>query len=52
VGVRRPDGAAGHHGALDTARTLRVPRDRLPAAFVEFVEELGLGWWAEREYPE
>jgi hypothetical protein len=23
----------------------------LPAAFVEFVEELGLGWWAEREYP-
>jgi hypothetical protein len=29
-----------------------VPRDRLPAAFVAFVEELGLGWWTEREYPE
>jgi hypothetical protein len=51
-GCGGPTGAAGHHGALDTARTLRVPRDRLPAAFVEFVEELWLGWWAEREYPE
>jgi hypothetical protein len=51
-GCGGPTGCSGHHGALDTARTLRVPRDRLPAAFVEFVEELGLGWWAEREYPE
>jgi hypothetical protein len=45
-------GCSGHHGALDTARTLRVPYARLPTAFIEWVEELGLGWWAAREYPE
>jgi hypothetical protein len=51
-GCGGPMGLSGHHGQLDTARTLRVPRDRLPAAFVEFLKELGLGWWGEREYPE
>jgi hypothetical protein len=25
---------------------------RQPAAFVEFLKELGLDWWGEREYPE
>lgn len=46
-----PTGAAGHHGALDTARTLRIPRRRLPADFIALCEELGLGWWVDREYP-
>jgi hypothetical protein len=45
-------GVGGHHGALDSARTLRVPRHRLPAAVEEFAEELGLGWWLDREYGE
>jgi hypothetical protein len=45
-----PTGAAGHHGALDTARTLRIPRHRLPEGFLALTEELGLGWWVDREY--
>ncbi len=32
--------------------TLRVPRYRIPAAVEEFAEELGLGWWIDREYGE
>ena len=43
-------GNAGHHGALDTARTLRIARAELPAAVEEFAAELGLTWWLEREY--
>ena len=43
-------GCSGHHGALDTARTLRIRRDELPAAVEEFAAELGLTWWLEREY--
>lgn len=43
-------GLAGHHGAFDVARTLRVPRYRLPGPFLALVEELGLGWWVDREY--
>lgn len=45
-----PMGNAGHHGMLDASRTLRIPRDRLPAGLEEFAEELGLAWWLEREY--
>lgn len=43
-------GNSGHHGALDCARTLRVPRCALPAAVEEMAEELGLEWWLDREY--
>jgi hypothetical protein len=46
-------GNGGHHGALDYGgvNRLRVPRNRLPQVFVDWTEELGLGWWVEREYP-
>lgn len=43
-------GVGGHHGALDYARTLRVPRERIPAATEALAAELGLAWWLEREY--
>jgi hypothetical protein len=45
-----PTGCSGHHGMLDVARTLRIPRERLPAVFEAACAELGLGWWVEREY--
>jgi hypothetical protein len=51
-GCGGPQGNGGHHGMLDQSRTLRIPRDRLPAAVEEFAEELGLGWWLTREYGE
>jgi hypothetical protein len=51
-GCGGPTGCSGHNGALDWSRTLRVPRDRLPVEFMEFMEELALGWWVDREYPE
>jgi hypothetical protein len=50
--VRRSDGVFRASRCLDWSRTLKVPRDRLPAEFMEFVEELALGWWVDREYPE
>lgn len=43
-------GVGGHHGAFDVARTLRVPFERLPAAMLEFADELGLRWWVEKHY--
>ena len=43
-------GIGGHHGELDSARTLRIPYLELPAGLLEMAEELGLGWWLEREY--
>jgi hypothetical protein len=49
-GCGGPMGNAGHHGMLDTSRTLRIPFDALPAATVELAEELRLSWWLEREY--
>ena len=45
-----PTGIGGHHGMLDTSRTLRVPRLELPVVLEEFAEELGLSWWLDREY--
>jgi hypothetical protein len=45
-------GCSGHHGALDVARTLRIPRDKIPAKVEAFAEEHGLGWWLDREYGE
>lgn len=47
-----PMGNAGHHGMLDTARTLRIPRHAIPAETEEFAVEHGLGWWLDREYGE
>lgn len=43
-------GNAGHHGALDVSRTLRVPFDALPQGLIEMASELDLLWWVEREY--
>lgn len=45
-----PMGPGGHHGMLDQSRTLRIPREQLPAAVEEFAAELGLVWWLDREY--
>lgn len=50
-GCGGPMGNAGHHGMLDAGhRPLRVPRLSLPAGLEELADELGLGWWLEREY--
>jgi hypothetical protein len=43
-------GNAGHHGMLDHSRTLRIPRAAIPSATQELADELGLGWWLDREY--
>ena len=45
-----PTGCSGHHGMLDTARTLRVPFSALPAGLHDLAAELGLSWWLERTY--
>lgn len=49
-GCGGPTGIGGHHGQLDYARTLRVPRGRLPAEVELLAAELGLTWWLDREY--
>lgn len=49
-GCGGPMGDSGHHGHLDRARTLRIPRDALPPELEEFAAELRLEWWLEREY--
>jgi hypothetical protein len=43
-------GIGGHHGQLDSSRTIRVPRHRLPPELEEFAAEHGLGWFLDREY--
>jgi hypothetical protein len=43
-------GPSGHHGMLDHSRTLRIPREALPAGIEAFAEEYGLGWWLDRTY--
>ncbi len=43
-------GNSGHHGALDVARTLRIPRAALPTAVEEMAADLDLLWWLEREF--
>jgi hypothetical protein len=49
-GCGGPMGNGGHHGELDQARTLRVPREALPPGLVELAGELGLTWWIDHEY--
>lgn len=39
-----------HHHALDFTRTLKIPRDALPAAVEEFAAEYGYTAWLAREY--
>lgn len=43
-------GCSGHHGAFDTARTLRIPREKLPAGVEAFAKAHGLTWWLDRTY--
>lgn len=49
-GCGGPMGCSGHHGMLDYSRTLRVPRERLPAGVEAFAVEHGVDWWLDREY--
>lgn len=49
-GCGGPVGLSGHHGELDHSRTLRVPRDRLPAGVEEIARELGFVWYLDREF--
>lgn len=43
-------GVSGHHGMLDSSRTLRVPRACLPPDLEVFAVEMGLVWWLDRTY--
>ena len=43
-------GIGGHHGMLDQARTLRLPRGSLGPGVEELAYELGLLWWLDRTY--
>ena len=45
-------GVGGHHGMLDSARTLQLPRDAIPPGTEELALELGLMWWLDRTYGE
>ncbi len=47
-----PTGCSGHHGIFDygSVRTLRVPREALPAGVEELAAELDLGWYLDRKY--
>lgn len=49
-GCGGPTGCSGHHGALDYARSLRIPRAMLPPELEAFAFEHGIGWWLDREY--
>jgi len=51
-GCGGPTGVGGHHGAFDSARTLRLARSGLPAHVEEFAYELGLMWYLDRTYGE
>lgn len=43
-------GGQGHHGMLDNARTLRIPRAEIPHHVEVFARQIGLTWWLDREY--
>jgi hypothetical protein len=47
-----PTGIGGHHGMLDSSRTLRVPRAAIPSATEQLALELGLMWWLDETYGE
>jgi hypothetical protein len=49
-GCGGPTGIGGHHGMLDKARTLRLPRQSLPPGVEALAHELELEWWLAREY--
>jgi hypothetical protein len=49
-GCGGPTGLSGPHGMLDSSRTLRIPRARLPPSVESFAVDHGLGWWLDREY--
>lgn len=49
-GCGGPTGIGGHHGMLDHSRTLRIPREALPAAVEHVAADLALTWFLEREY--
>lgn len=39
-----------HHGMLDQAKTLRIPRSALPAETEAWAAEHGLEWWLDHEF--
>lgn len=41
-----------HHGQLDQAKTLRIPRSAIPAETEVWAAENGLEWWLTRVYGE
>lgn len=43
-------GNGGHHHHLDSSRKLKLPRTAIPAPTEALADELGLGWFLEREY--
>lgn len=43
-------GVGAHHGRLDIARTLRIPRERIPEGTEQYAAELGLGWYLDRAH--
>lgn len=43
-------GTGGHHGMLDSSRTLRLPRNTLPVETEELALREGLCWYLERTY--
>ena len=49
-GCGGPTGVGGHHGQLDSSRTLHIPRACLPAGLEELAMELGLLWWLDQTY--
>lgn len=49
-GCGGPTGIAGHHGLLDSSRTLRLPRSSLPPGLEELAVELELGFYLDRTY--
>jgi hypothetical protein len=39
-----------HHGMLDQAKTLRIPREAIPAETEQWASEHGLSWWLDETY--
>ena len=43
-------GNAGHHGAFDESKRIRVERAVIPRATEEFADRWVLTWWLDRTY--